>query len=698
MNVFRTLSRGARKLSDLFVRYTQFSQTTYIFILGILVGIFGGLVSVGFRWLIKFFEEFTIKGPGDTLELVTALPMYWKILLPLAGGLIVGPLVYFLAREAKGHGVPEVMQAIALKNGVIRPRVVGVKSVASAITISTGGSVGQEGPIIQVGSALGSTIGQLLKVSPDRLKVLVGCGAAAGIAATFNAPIAGAFFALEIILGNFAITSFSPIVISSVLATVISRAFLGNSPIFIVPQYSLISSYEIPLYMALGIVCGFAALAFTMSIYAGEKFFDQLKMPEYLKTPFGGLILGIIIVFFPHVFGGGYEAIEQAMKGELLWNTLIILIFMKLLATAVTLGSGGSGGIFAPSLFVGAVTGGAFGMLVNYLFPSVTANSGAYAMVGMGAVVAGATHAPITSILILFEMTNDYKIILPVMIACTIATILARKLKEDSIYTLKLSLRGIALNQGREEIIMKSYSVGDIMKSHVPTIEECTRLNKIIKIFMNNQEPYFYVITENGKLVGSLSTHYVKSVLSEDEGFENLIIARDLMVPSEAAVTPNTNLAECMNQFEKVESEHLPVIENKESKKLIGSVSKKDIMKLYNREILKKDVLGVKYVRQMGSEKYRNLIQLPGDFKIDFVPVPDAFIGKSIKDLDIRAKYKTNILAVKKKLSEIGLTSELPDPDRIFEKGDILVIAGKQEDLGRFRKMAMRSAEATQKH
>ncbi len=695
MDVFNFVSRWLKKISDQFVRYTQFSQTTYIFILGIFVGIGGGLVSIGFRWLIKYFEKYTLKGTGISLELLANLPIYWKILLPLFGGLIVGPLVYFLAREAKGHGVPEVMEAIALKGGVIRPRVVAVKSVASAITISTGGSVGQEGPIIQVGSALGSTIGQLLKVSPDRLKILVGCGAAAGIAATFNAPIAGAFFALEVILGNFAIASFSPIVISSVLATVIARAFLGNSPIFIVPHYSLISSWEIPFYMGLGIVCGLVALAFTTSVYASERFFDGLKIPEYLKTPLGGLVLGIVVVFFPHVFGGGYKTIEQAMKGELLWNSLLILVFVKLLATSVTLGSGGSGGIFAPSLFLGAVAGGAFGYLVNFLFPSVSANSGAYAMVGMGAVVAGATHAPITSILILFEMTNDYKIILPLMIACTIATILARKLNEDSIYTLKLTLRGITLDQGREEIIMKSFSVGDLMKPEAPRIEECTRLRKIIKVFMSTPEPYYYVVTTEGKLMGSLSTHHVKSILNEsdDDDLEKLIIARDLMVPTVTVVTPKTNLAECMNQFERVESEHLPVIEGNGSQKLIGSISKKDIIKLYNREIMKKDVLGVKYVRELGREKSRNLVQLPKGFIIDFVPVLNNFIGKSIKNLDIRAKYHVTILAVKKKLSDITLTSEMPDPDRIFENGDILVVAGKEEAVTRFRKAAMKIIE-----
>lgn len=693
MDVFHAIANRIKIISDAFVRYTKFSQNTYILILGIIVGVAGGFISIGFRWLIMFFEKFTLNGTGATLDLLVRLPLYWKILLPAAGGLTVGPLVYFFAREARGHGVPEVMQAIALKNGVIRPRVVAVKSVASAITLSTGGSVGQEGPIIQIGSALGSTIGQLLKVSPDRLKILVGCGAAAGIAATFNAPIAGAFFALEVILGNFAIASFSPIVISSVLATVVSRAFQGNLPIFVVPHYSLISSWEIPIYMGLGIVCGFIAVTFIGTLHTSEKFFDRLTMPEYLKTPLGALGLGLILIVFPYVFGGGYETIELAMNGSLAWHLLFALIFVKLLATSITLGSGGSGGIFAPSLFLGAVAGGTFGKFVNYIFPAVTAESGAYAMVGMGAVVAGATHAPITAILILFEMTNDYKIILPLMIACTIATIIARRLRDDSIYTVKLTARGINLNQGREEIIMKSFTVGDLMTPDAPTIEECSKLKRLIKIFMENQEPYYYVVTRNNQLLGSLSTHEVKNVLSDDRELDNLVIARDLMVPSEAMVTPMTTLADCMDLFERVESDHLPVIEDQTSRKLIGCISRKDIIKLYNREILRKDVLGVKYVRDLGSEKRRNLVTLPKAFKVEFVPAPDSFIGKTIQQLDIRARYQVTILAVKRKLSDISLTSEIPDPEKVIEKGDILIVAGEENQVEKFLRSSRRINE-----
>jgi len=686
MNGVKLAKGRIKKISDMFVQYTKFSQTTYLMILAVIIGILGGFGAIGFRALIGFFQKLAIGDANEVLSSLNAIPWYIKLVIPVGGAVVVGPLIYFFAREAKGHGVPEVMEAVALKNGVIRPRVVIVKALASAITIATGGAVGREGPIVQIGSAFASTIGQWLKVTPERLKVLVGCGAAAGIAATFNAPIAGAFFALEVIIGNFGLLSFSPIIISSVFATAVSRAFLGNAPAFIVPQYALVSVWEIPLYGILGVLAGLVAVLFTTSVYKSEDIFEKIPTPEYVKNSIGGLLIGVMIIFFPQVYGVGYETIDLTLSGDILWYSALSLIFVKLLATIITIGSGGSGGIFAPSLFLGAVTGSTFGYFVNRLFPNATAHSGAYAMVGMGAVVAGATHAPIASILILFELTNDYKIILPVMIACTIATVLAKKIKTDSIYTLKLSLRGVTLDQGREEIIMKSFSVGELIRTDTPVINECTRLKEIIKIFMANQEPYYYVVAEKNKLVGSLSTHLVKGVLSATESLDRLIIARDLLVPSEECVTPGTTLADCMHKFERVESEHLPVIEDTDSRKLIGSISKKDILKLYNREILKKDVLGVKYVRDFGSEKQRNLVQLPKDYKVDFVTVPEDFFGKSIKEINIRAKYKINILAVKKKLVDIGPSNEMPDPDRIFEPGDILVAAGKTEDVEKFRK------------
>jgi CIC family chloride channel protein len=275
--------------------------------------------------------------------------------------------VWFFAREAKGHGVPEVMEAVALRGGFIRKRVAVVKALASAMCIASGGSVGREGPIVQIGSAIGSVFGQVLRVSADRMRTLVGCGAAAGIAATFNAPIAGVMFAMEIILGEFGVATFSPIVVSSVMATVISRAHLGNFPAFVVPEYSLVSLYEIPLYILLGILAGFVGAGFTTCLYKAEDLFRAVPVPDYAKAAMGGLVIGAVGIFIPHVFGVGYDAIELAIRGNMAFVLLLSLIFLKIFATSVTIGSGGSGGVFAPSLFIGAMTGGAFGCIAHYL-------------------------------------------------------------------------------------------------------------------------------------------------------------------------------------------------------------------------------------------------------------------------------------------------------------------------------------------
>jgi len=229
------------------------------------------------------------------------------------------------------------------------------------------------------------------------------------------------------------------------------------------------------------------------------------------------------------------------------------------------------------------------------------------------------------------------------------------------------------------------------MRTDPPTIEECSRLRDIIKIFMENQEPYYYAITEKNKLTGSLSTHLVKSVLSATEDLSRLVIAKDLLVPSEEFVTADTDLATCMHKFERVESEHLPVVDNPQSCRLIGSISKKEIIKLYNREILRKDMMGVKYVRDFGTEKKRNLVQLPKEFDVDFISVPVEFVGKSLKQVNIRAEYNITILAVKQKLSDISQSSEMPNPDRIFQEGDILVVAGKEDDVEKLRILANKS-------
>jgi chloride channel protein, CIC family len=559
-------------------------------LLATLVGLAGGFGAIAFRALIDFIQAFAYGAKGNLLEIALSTPWSIKVWIPAAGGLVVGPLVYFFAREAKGHGVPEVMEAVALHKGVIRKRVVFVKTLASAVSIGVGGSVGREGPIVQIGSAIGSSIGQVLKISAERIRILVGCGAAAGIAATFNAPIAGSMFALEIILGDFGIATFSPIVISSVVATAVSRHFLGNTPAIIVPSYQLVSAWELPIYLLLGLFCASVAVAFTKSLYRLEDLFDQFTFPPYLKPVIGGLILGILALFFPHIMGVGYPAIDQALAGQLSWQLMFFLILCKIFATSLTIGSGFSGGIFAPSLFIGAMAGGFFGTVVHALFPEVTASAGAYSIVGMGAVVSGTTHGPISAILILFEMTGNYRIILPLMIACIIGSGTARQLFEDSIYTLKLARRGVNLQAGKEINLLNSLSVRDAMNPAPEAVQENLNLGRFAERLSGSKHNSFPVVNEKGALTGVISYLDYQDVLF-DEDLKNLIVVKELATPRVVTVSVDDTLYTALRRIASRDFSILPVVASDDPVQLVGTLSRRDIIGAYEKAVIKKSVL-----------------------------------------------------------------------------------------------------------
>lgn len=563
------------------------SEYTITTILAIFTGLLGGFGAVGFRLLIQTFQRISYGSSSGLLEIVLSVPWYWRILIPAIGGSVVGPLIFFSAREAKGHGVPEVMEAVAMRSGLIRKRLVVVKSLASAICIGSGGSVGREGPIVQIGSAIGSTLGQILKVSGNRMRNLVGCGAAAGIAATFNAPIAGAIFALEIILGEFEIGTFGPIVLSSVMATVVSRAFLGNYPAFSIPKYDLISTWEVPIYLIMGFLAGLVALLFTKSLYKADDLWDELKIPEYVKPALGGLAIGVLSLFFPQILGVGYESITLALLGRVSWFLLLALVFAKIAATSLTIGSGGSGGIFAPSLFIGAMMGGIYGHVVHHLFPSVTASLGAYSLVGMGAVVAGTTHAPITSILILFELTDDYRIILPLMMACIVSIITARQLKRESIYTMKLVRQGIDVRAGKEVSILRSLLVKDFMVRNLVSVSENLTLDNLFYLIKESTYSYFPVVNSREELVGIISLRDIRPVLME-ESLMNLVIAKDIMSEDVITLTSDQNLYDAFVKFGSKGIDQLPVVDKENHKKVVGMLKRTDVMLAYNNAVLEK--------------------------------------------------------------------------------------------------------------
>jgi CIC family chloride channel protein len=560
-------------------------QHVYLSIIAILIGILGGYGAVLFRYAIKATQYAFYQNTDDILTFAHTLPFYLKIALPALGGLIVGPLVYFGAREAKGHGVPEVMEAVALRGGRIRPRVALVKIIASGITIGSGGSVGREGPIVQIGSSIGSTIGQLFKAPALRQRTFVGCGAAAGIAATFNAPIAGALFAAEVILGEFGLSTFSPVVLSSVTATTISRHYFGDFPAFILPTYKLVSLWEIFFYPLLGIIVGLVSLLFITVLYKSEDLFDDLKVPEYLKPALGGLMLGCLLIVWPNVFGVGYGTINLSLKNQLPFLLLLTLIFVKILATSITIGSGGSGGIFAPSLFIGAMTGGFFGWAVHEYFPLITADSGAYALVAMGALVAGTTHAPITAIIIIFELTSTYEIILPLMITCMMSTLITTSLKRGSIYTIKLARRGVEITQGWEQSVLRALKVMDIASDRVVTVPEDMHLVDIFETLKTEDVSYLHMVGNDGELKGIVSFSDIRSALQE-EGLKHLVIARDVATTEVITICPSDSIQDALYRMGSNGISHLPVVEENDNSKIIGTLSKKDVMAVYNRAVL----------------------------------------------------------------------------------------------------------------
>jgi chloride channel protein, CIC family len=425
--------------------------------LALIIGVGAGLGAVAFRylivgitWLVTGREDFSDAGRVASTHLPW-LGVWFLLLAPVVGGLVYGPLVNRFAPEARGHGVPEVMYAVARNGGRIPPRVAAVKALASALCIGTGGSVGREGPIVQIGSALGSSIGQWLRVPSHRLVLMVACGAAGGISATFNAPIAGVVFGLELILRAFTAEAFGVLVLSSVTANLLARSLVGDDTIFHLPHFALGSPAELPLYALLGLVAGLLGWGFARFLYLVEDACDAVwRGPEWLRPAVGGLLLGGLLLALPQMYGVGYPVLQAGITGTYAIGFLLLLAVGKMLATSLTIGIGGSGGVFAPSLFVGGMAGTAFGLVVHAVLPGLDLSPGAFGLVGMAAVFAGAAHAPITAVLIVFELTGDYPIILPLMAAVALSTGVSHLISRENIYTLKLVRRGVDIQSEPE--------------------------------------------------------------------------------------------------------------------------------------------------------------------------------------------------------------------------------------------------------
>jgi len=557
-------------------------------VLAIVVGCLAGLGGVGFWYLIEGVKDL-IFGEADLLARDGALPWYVILFAPAFGGLIVGFIAIF-AHEVKGHGVSRIIENMVVRGGRIRKRLIVWGTLSSAISIGSGGSCGKEGPIVQIGSALGSTLSSFLKLDQNKTKTLIGCGAAAGIAGVFNAPIGGSMFALEVILGDFALATFSPIIIAAVASTVVSRALRGDSHELVVPSYHLESAWEFGFYAILGLGVALLAILFIKLLSQTENLTSKIPLKKSLTPilPFlGGLGVGAIGLGFPEVFGPWtYKTIDLAVSGQIFFITALALAGLKILATCLTLGSGGSGGVFAPSLFVGALFGSSFGTFVHSRWPDITAEPGAYAIVGMAALVAGTTQAPLTAIMILFEITDSYSMILPLMLCCIISAVFVRQVNKESIYTEQLAKKGINVHAGRDINILKSLQVRDSMVGEFQTLPETMPFKKLLEMLPDIRHvTSFPVVNKNGELSGILSISDFQSVVFE-EGLEDLIIVKEMATKDVITVFPDENLQEALQKLSGKDVANLPVVDPYNPKKVVGMLSRRDIIQAYNKALL----------------------------------------------------------------------------------------------------------------
>ncbi len=672
----------------------------FMVVAAIFTGLAGALGAVVFRLMIRsvqagawggaeglaeMFRSGLLAEPEDPIEVAQQLAWGWKIAVPALGGLLVGPLIYFFAREARGHGVPEVMKAVALRGGIIRGRIVAVKALASSLSIGTGGSVGREGPIVQIGSAFGSSLGQWMGLNTMGIRTLVGCGAAAGISATFNAPIAGAIFAAEIIVGHFAVTQFTPIVISSVVATVASRFFLGNYPAFKVPDYQIVSPFELLPYLATGVLAGLVAVAFIRTLSFTETAFERLPMPEYLKAAVGGVLVGIIGLQLPQVFGVGYTTISLALAGTLSAVTMAALVATKIVATSITIGSGGSGGVFAPSLFLGAMLGGVVGTLVSQYFPGATASSGAYALVTMGAVVAATTHAPISAIIIIFELTQTIDIIPALMSACVVSSLVSQLLSRDSIYTSKLRRQGIDLKETVDPNVLKTLYVRDVIDDEPEIVPESANFQAILDLVVQSDHAQFFVQNDAGNLLGAISLSEVRRLIYEQEALRHLIVAGDLVDTRHPSVTPDDDLSVVMQIFSGTRLDEIAVVDTGDSRRLVGTVSEKDVAEASQNEQLRRDLAGG-FSSSITAVSRGKTVDLGDGYWLREILAPPYMFERSLAELGIRERTGVQVVLVRGRRSVNGGKVRVAGALDRFQEGETLIVAGSLEGLNELEK------------
>ncbi len=582
--LLRAGDRVRRRGTALLRLAARLDESTVLIGFAVAIGTAVGLAVILFYKLIDVAQAVALQ----TAARISGIGQVSIILVVFAGLGLALAMVKYLARDSDGENVPDVMRAVAKRGGLIDAWPVAVKTAAAGVVIGAGGAVGAEGPVAVAGAALGSRFGSVFRSSGTRLSILVACGAAAGISAAFNAPIAGVFFSLEKILGTFNVGSFPPVLVSSVIAAAISRAAFGNSPVIDIPQeYSMGNPAQLALYALLGITTGVVAVLYTRGVYATS---DGLRrVPNrWVQVAIAAVVVGTLnIVFRADLWGKGHEVLTIGLIGQRPAYLLIALAFAKLTATAFALSAVRAGGVFTPALFIGATLGGGLAIAPAALFPSWGVQPEAFALAGMAGLVAGATHAPLTAIMIVFEMSGDYQLILPIMITAALAYITARRIYPHSIYSEWLERRGERIDYGRDVNVLERLTVRRVYNREPDTIAENAPLPDILRTLSRSAQTEFPVLDADGRLVGMMAYADIRTVLSQMDSLAPVLVAADIAHEDAERVTPSDSLRTALRRLGVHGSHAIPVVEPGDEGRLLGTVSRQEIFTAYDRALLR---------------------------------------------------------------------------------------------------------------
>jgi CIC family chloride channel protein len=677
------------------------AQLAASFLRAAIIGLCGGLASLLFRGATTWIQD-EIGLTENILVGARTVPTWQLILTPALGALVAGLITMWVVRGSSGTGLSDVMEAVSLKSGPINFFSAMKRVVASMGIIATGGSVGREGPIITISSAASSALTKILRAPERDRGLLLGCGVAAGFASAYNAPIAGALFALEVVIGNFAVELFAPVVVASVTSTLFTwyihqGSAQTGSPIYALPEtpFQMHSLGEIIPYLALGLAAGIAAVGFQRLLTIGEGFFTRLPGPRLWKTVAGGALIGVVGIWFPEVWGNSYEAVGELLNGQgprfpqfgpdewvPLCGIMLALGLVKALGTAITVGSGGAGGVFTPTLFVGAGLGGAVGVIVHHFAPHATGDYGGYALVGMGCLVAGTTRAPIMAILVMYEMTRNYEIVLPLMLGCITASLVAQQLYPESIYTEKLRARGVKQPVGLEETVLVTTRVSDVMRSDPITwVDRSMTYGEMIPLATAMRASVIYVCGPEKKLLGSVQVHDLIELASMQDLGPG-IIAADLMTPTKV-VTSGERLSDVFDLFEDMDFDELPVVDAQRT--LTGTVTRKDVMAALHIEVLKRQNLRAKFVHKDDADRATDYVELPKGVELARVTVHPDHVGRTLGSCQVRVRHHLTVVSVIRRGEEGREMRILADGKFRMEAGDQLIVLGSEDAIAKWR-------------